>query len=315
MPPLSALTDDIGLSKNSVKIARMQQILVSTSQSVVRLDMINPWQATLIASGAGLYYGLAPTPQGTVWVAARHSQVSDGIDSADESGRLYELGAQGLIPHPLSELPLRDLHGLAMHRDSVWLTCSHDDGVAIYQPATQDWCWWYPLGLPDPKNPDQSHFNTLRFEGDLVWVVAHCRGPSWLLAFPIAAVLRGETPPPTHRLRLGEQAHNLWRQSDGALCTCSSIEGRLISESGWELKTGGFPRGIARLPDGWVVGVSALKERQERDLSDAKLQFYSHNWQLQREIVLPRVGMVLEIVAIPEGLQLPNVGELRLAAG
>jgi hypothetical protein len=301
--------------KNSVKIARMQQILISTSQSVVRLDTANPWQATLSASGAGLYYGLAPTPQGTVWMAARHSQVSDNIDSADETGRLYQLSKGGLAETPPPELPLRDLHGLAMHRDSVWLTCSHDDGVAIYKPATRTWCWWYPLGPPDPQKPDQYHFNTLHFEGELVWVVAHCRGPSWLLAFPIAAALRGETPPPTHRIQLGQQAHNLWRHSDGTLCTCSSIEGRLVSQSGWELNTGDFPRGVARLPDGWVVGVSALKERRERDLSDAKLQFYGHDWQLQREVVLPRVGMVLDIVAIPWGLQLPNVGELRLAAG
>ena len=248
-------------------------------------------------------------------MAARHSQVSDDIVSADEIGRLYQLHRGGLTQTPLPELPLRDLHGLAMHRDSVWLTCSHDDSVAIYQPATQTWRWWHPLGPSDALNPDQYHFNTLRFEGDLVWVVAHCRGPSWLLAFPITAALRGETPPPIHRIQLGQQAHNLWRHSSGALCTCSSIEGRLISESGWELNTGGFPRGVARLPDGWVVGVSALKERQERDLSDAKLQFYSADWQLQREVVLPRVGMVLDIVTVPAGLHLPTVGELRLAAG
>ena len=301
------------MTKN-VKIYSDPHILVTTSQSVVRIDPLSPRHASVIEAGRGLYYGLAPTTDNTVWIGARHSHVSDDIDSADEAGRLYELHASGANKASKPDHPLRDLHGMAMHRDCIWLTCSYDDAVAIYRPTSQTWSWWQPLEVSDNSQPDQYHFNTLLFEGDLVWVLAHCRGPSWLLAFSIDAALAGRTTPPVKRVQLGVQAHNIWRHTDGTLCTCSSGEGKLISESGWELPTGGFPRGVSRLPDGWVVGVSELKERNERDFSDAKLLFYNTDWQLLNEVVLPKVGMVLDIATIPAGLQLPHVGALPLAA-
>jgi len=301
------------MTKN-VKIYSDPHILVTTSQSVVRIDPLSPRHASVIEAGRGLYYGLAPTTDNTVWIGARHSHVSDDIDSADEAGRLYELHASGANKASKPDHPLRDLHGMAMHRDCIWLTCSYDDAVAIYRPTSQTWSRWQPLEVSDNSQPDQYHFNTLLFEADLVWVVAHCRGPSWLLAFSIDAALAGRTTPPVKRVQLGVQAHNIWRHTDGTLCTCSSGEGKLISESGWELPTGGFPRGVSRLPDGWVVGVSELKERNERDFSDAKLLFYNTDWQLLNEVVLPKVGMVLDIATIPAGLQLPHVGALPLAA-
>jgi len=301
------------MTKN-VKNYRNTHVLVTTSQSIVRIDPLSPRDASVIEAGKGLYYGLTPTTDNTVWIGARHSQVSDDIDSADEAGRLYELHASGATKAAKSDHPLRDLHGMASHRDCIWLTCSYDDAVAIYRPTSQTWSWWQPLEVSEDSQPDQYHFNTLLFEGDLVWVLAHCRGPSWLLAFSIDAALAGRTTPPVKRVQLGVQAHNIWRHTDGTLCTCSSGEGKLISESGWELVTGGFPRGVARLPGGWVVGVSELKERNERDFSDAKLLFYNADWQLLNEVVLPKVGMVLDIAPISAGLQLPHVGALPLVA-
>ena len=45
------------------------------------------------------------------------------------------------------------------------------------------------------------------------------------------------------------------------------------------------------------------------DFSDARLRFYDAQWQLTRELLLPEVGMVLEIMAIPRSVVLPVVGK------
>jgi len=299
-------------------------LLISTSTAVVRLG--TPVQsrtegrvanARIVAEGQGLYYGIAPDRHGSCWLAARCSKVSDALPTEAEQGQLVRLSdPAATVPadagNDLQSLTppraLRDLHDIAFYKNALWSVCSYDDAVSIYSFSQRAWTWWQPLATSPTGGPDQYHFNSLYYEGDLVWVLAHRRGPSWLLAFPAAAALQGKTVAPMHRIELGHQAHNIWRQANGELCTCSSIEGKLVGEHGWQLHTGGFPRGVAQLPGGWVVGVSELKERKERDFSDARLLFYDDAWHQTTEVTLPKVGMVLDILPIPRSLNLPVVG-------
>ena len=290
-------------------------ILVSTSAALIRLDVAglcpagSPQPAaTLVDTGHGLYYGLARNHREHIWVAARHALVSDHTPTWDERGKLIDITAH---PSPLAvapSKPLRDLHGIALHNNTLWCACSFDDVIAICTIPEKEWTWWQPLPIDPVAGPDQFHFNTLVIEDELVWVLAHRRGPSWLLAFPIDVAMKGETVDPVRKIELGQQAHNMWRQPDGELCTCSSIEGMLLGEHGWRLETGGFPRGVAKISDGWVVGISELKERSARDFSDARLRFYDSNWETTGEFTLPGVGMVLDILPIPRSLPLPVVG-------
>jgi hypothetical protein len=202
---------------------------------------------------------------------------------------------------------------MAYREGILWVTCSYDDCIGLYNLKTSQWNWWQPLPTAQAAGPDQYHFNTVVFESDLVWVLAHRRGPSWLLAFPVEAAAKGQTVEPVHKVELGQQAHNIWRQPDGELCTCSSIEGRLVGERGWQLETGGFPRGVAQIQEGWVVGISELKERKDRDFSDAQLKFFNQSWEQTAEVILPAVGMVLDIMPIPRALKLPAAGMKSLA--
>ena len=87
-----------------------------------------------------------------------------------------------------------------------------------------------------------------------------------------------------------------------------------MGDRGWRLETGGFPRGVAKTDTGWALGISAHKERKDRDFSDAHLQLYDVEWQRYSEFLLPDVGMVLDILAIPSITKLPAVGTLPLAA-
>lgn len=285
-------------------------LIVTTSTAVMRLNAAhisdNP-SADIIHSGHGLYYGLVAAAH-HVWVAARGSMVSDSRASSEEAGTVINLCDPSLRADTESLRPLRDLHGMAHARDALWVASSYDDAVGIYSLGSSRWTWWQPLPIDPVAGPDQFHFNTLVIEGELVWVLAHRRGPSWLLAFPIDAAMKGETVDPLRKIELGQQAHNMWRQPDGELCTCSSIEGMLLGEHGWRLETGGFPRGVAKISDGWVVGISELKERKARDFSDARLRFYDSNWETTGEFTLPGVGMVLDILPIPPSLSLPVVG-------
>ena len=287
-------------------------LLVTTSTSVLRIKKplgTFATQAGVVHQGRGLYYGLAPDPEGAIWVAARGNRVSDAASSAEERGRLIKLSSGGVTLGPTAPQPLRDAHGLTVAHNALWLACSYDDVIAIYSLASDSWTWWRPLPLDADAEPDRFHFNTLFFEGGLVWVLAHRRGPSSLMAFSAAEALIGKTTPPLETVELGQQAHNIWRQADGELCTCSSIEGCPLGSNGWRLDTGGFPRGVVQAADGWVVGISELKERSERDFSDARLRFYDTHWRLTDELLLPGVGMVLDIMAIPQSLTLPVVGK------
>lgn len=294
-----------------------KDLLVTCSHCIVRikLDQFGLAQASrcdIVAQGDGLYYGLAVSDCGSVWTAARRALVSDAKPAKDEQGLIINLSVE---PHELAappSVPLRDLHDMGSYKDTLWVVCSYDDMIGIYHLLDREWTWWQPLPLAESASPDQHHFNTITFEGDLVWLLAHRKGPSWLLAFPIEDALAGRTVAPVEKLILGEQAHNIWRQPDGELCTCSSIEGLLLGERGWKLETGGFPRGVAQTDAGWAVGISALKERKDRDFADAQLQLYDHEWLAYAELSLPSVGMVLDIIAVPSVTRLPAVGKLPL---
>lgn len=294
-------------------------LLVACSRCALRIpiDQIGAEQSSehaIIAEGDGLYYGWAKSGASQIWLAARRALVSNEHPTESERGVILELTKTASNPAVAGERPLRDLHGIAYHRDRLWIACSYDDAVAIYNPATEEWLWWQPLQRAEHAGPDQFHFNTLMIEQDRVWVLAHRRGPSWLLAFPVEAALSGQTVKPLQSVELGHQAHNIWRQDSGELSTCSSIEGALLGEHGWRLNTGGFPRGVARTAHGWVVGISELKERSARDFSDARLKFYDRSWQQVGELSLPRVGMVLDLMLVPRTTVLPCVGNLPAAA-
>ena len=271
-------------------------LIVTTSHSLLTLDLDSGRLQTR-HRGRGLYYGLAAhSTTDTHWVAARGRLVSDTSPMAEESGAILVLDAawnERDCRH--APFPLRDLHEIAWHRDTLWATCSHDDLVALCR-SDGVWRRWWPLGEPPPgAEPDRFHFNSLFFESELVWVLAHRRGPSRLLAFPLDAALAGRTVEPVRVLDLGVQAHNIWRM-DGALCTCSSAEGCLVSTSGWRLEVGGFTRGIARLPHGWAVGVSELAERRERDWTTGSVVVFDEQWREIGRLELPGEGLVLDLL-------------------
>lgn len=270
------------------------ELFVTTSYSLLSIDWVNGTLHTR-HQGSGLYYGLTRYADG-ILVGARGRKVSDSTPTAAERGEIFYFDAKWRLRQRWqAPFPLRDIHEIAWQADGLWVTCSFDNMIALRDPQGQ-WRRWYPLGRPPSDQlGDRNHFNSFYFESERVWVLAHNRGNSELLAFDRAAARQGQTTPPLERIALGVQAHNIWRR--GAVWyTCSSAESRLCGSDGWSVPTGGFPRGIAQVGDRWVVGVSALAERQDRDGSDGELVWFDAEWREYGRMTLPGEGLVLDMM-------------------
>jgi hypothetical protein len=271
-------------------------LLLTTSQSFLQLDT-DTGRAHQLDTGRGLYYGIARHAD-MIYVAARHRLVSSNMDQAEERGEILlfdrALRPCGSLQAPF---PLRDLHEIAWHGGKLWATCSYDNMIAVFDG--RNWEQWYPLGVQEAG--DVYHFNSFMFDEQHVWILAHNRGPSELLAFSLA------TRELVKRLPLGHCGHNMWREG-GQLFTCSSSEGRLMGEGGMLVETGGFPRGVAFAAGERCVGISALSERKERDLNSGKLGVFTPNWRLLHEIELTGEGLVLDLLELPAGFEAHGAG-------
>jgi len=282
------------------------KLLVTTSRSLLLLDA-DSGAFRPVHRGAGLYYGITETPRHYL-VAARRRMVSSADPADAERGEILifnrRLEQVGRWQAPFA---LRDMHEIRWHRKHLWVTCSHDNMLAVRLPDGR-WQQWYPLGEPAGAVRDLNHFNSLHLRGDTLWVLAHNRGASEILQFDLA------TRSLRQRVALGQQAHNLWR-SGGRWHTCSSAEGAIVDEGGRSVPTGGFPRGVARLPCGWAVGISELAERSRRDFSEGQVAIYDAAWRALRRHPLRGEGLVLDILPHRGVLTtLGRIAALRLAS-
>lgn len=278
-------------------------LLLTTSQSFLLLDP-DTGEADVLDSGRGLYYGIARHGE-HLYVAARNRLVSSTVPQEEERGEILvfdrKLRPAGSLQAPF---PLRDLHEIAWHDGKLYATCSFDNLIAVYDG--KEWEQWYPLG--DPDAGDANHFNSFMFENGRIWILAHNRGPSELIAFSLDDRRRLE------HIDMGNCGHNMWRE-DGAMYTCSSAEGLIRSERGFVHETGGFPRGVAMLGDARYIGVSGLAERAQRDMSTGKVLVRGRDWSARCEIDLEGEGLVLELQPLPAGFAPDRPGRLRRLLG
>ncbi len=279
-------------------------LLLTTSHSFLLVDT-NTGEFYPLDRGHGLYYGIARNDD-KIYVAARNRLVSADIDQRNECGEILifnnSLQLCGSLHAPF---PLRDVHEIAWHGGNLWVTCSFDNMIALYNGE----CWerWFPLGESATEPYNVNHFNSLMFDQNHIWILAHNRGASELLAFSL------ETRSLAQRVMLGYCGHNIW-QEDDQLFTCSSAEGKLLGERGFLLETPGFPRGVTFDGNSRCVGISALAERNERDFTTGKLMIFDMGWKLQKEIDLPGEGLILDMLPLPKGFRHDAKGSRREAS-
>jgi hypothetical protein len=127
--------------------------------------------------------------------------------------------------------------------------------------------------------------------GDHLVLLAHNWGPSRVFFYRYPSLELD------HVRSLGSQAHNLFSVNN-SLATCSSAEGLLVSESGWQLRTGEFPRGLASSGNLFLVGLSQNAVRDERSTADGVVRVYDCTWRFIADYVLYGVGMVLDLLPL-----------------
>lgn len=296
------------------------KVLATTSHSVFALDC-NTGDARVVHRGAGLYFGIARV--GTRYaVAARRRLVSSAVPREAEHGCLLLVDARFASCETIeAPFPLRDLHQIAWFDDRLFVTCSFDDAIAVFDGA--GWERWTPQ-LPrdvaarrsrSDAEHDRYHYNSFLLLDDEVALLAHNHGPSNVDFFDRRSRSFRRTLP------LGVQAHNLWYEGD-RLWTCSSIEGRLVADDGEAIATGGFPRGVAFDGRARAFGLSALSERGQRDFASAAIALCDAAWRPRHYVYLPHEGMILDLLPLEDAefeaarrsalaaVALPIVGEL-----
>jgi hypothetical protein len=268
------------------------RLLVTTSHSLLHVDTESGAFKPL-HRGAGLYFGMASDAQ-VLYVAARGRMVSSAVSPEAERGRVLVFDrALCLADEIAAPFALRDMHEMLWHAGRLYITCSYDNMVAVADLASGNWDRWYPLGRPEEPPCDVNHLNSLAMVDGTLAVVAHNKGPSEMLRYDLASRALVE------RVPFGVQAHNIRRNRDGALFTCSSAEGCLVGADGWRLATGGFPRGVLLTEDEAFVGISEIAERGERDLTTGRIAVYDAGWGALRSFELPGEGLVLDLFDWP----------------
>lgn len=265
----------------------------------------------IVHTGDGVYSGLH-WHEGQLFVAARR-MVADH-DSAES--RAAQRGCVLIFDESLRlvgslepQFPMRDVHGITSADGCLWVTCSFDDLVAVYDFRTGTWDRWYPSIDPAHRDNDINHLNGVALIGERMAVVAHRWGASEIWLFDRRSRDLVEVQP------LGHQAHDLFLQ-DGRLATCSSGEGLLRNTGSWAVRTGAFPRGVGRGDTTTAVGISPRLSRDDRRHATPVLRIFTPGWNVIRDVSLPGAGMVIGVAHTPAANtyrdfpQLPDVAEV-----
>jgi hypothetical protein len=239
--------------------------------------------------GRGTYYGLCRL-NGSLCVGARGRLSSHAAPVGASNNQLLLFDASLRLSGSLRPpFPIRELHQILEIDGKLWATCTFDNFVAIFDG--EGWERWYPLGVPGGEFKDVNHFNSLSLVDNTLCVVASNHGPSEILMFDLPERRLGAS------VRLGEQAHNVWKQGTQWM-TCSSAEGRIVGSDGFSLEVGGFPRGVA-FSDGFAyVGVSERAERPTRDQSGGHVAIFDSDWNRAGTLPLPGEGIITDLAFI-----------------
>ncbi len=264
------------------------QLLVTTSKSFLAIDSETA-KEKIIHTGKGLYFGIALADD-CIFVGARNSD--DCFDylgrQSSERGEIlvfdYQLQLQKIIQAPFA---LRDIHQILWFDNKLWVTCSLDNLVAIYD--RNSWEKWYPSEDISARGEDINHFNSLFYDGKQLYVLAHNFGASeiWRFNYPSLELI--------DKTKIGYQGHNIWTYGDGDFFTCNSLNGSVASVQGKHIEIGGFPRGVVATADKTYIGTSDIAERSERSEVSSKIIVFDMNWQRLAEFRIEAQGQLLDM--------------------
>lgn len=236
----------------------------------------------------GLYYGITYSDN-RIFVAARNnSDPFEYLDSyGQETGYIlvynYNMELKEIIT---PKIGLYDLHQIMYFDNKLWVTCSFNNMVAIYNFTS--WNEWYPSENIKDRNKDINHFNSFWIYRENLYVLAHNFGKSEVYKFSYPNLLLIE------KFKIGNQAHNIWGYKD-EIFVCDSANGKVISNKGFCKEIGGFTRGVVIQDKFYFIGTSDIAERKQRHLVNSKIFMFDNNWNQVDVFDIKENGQILDI--------------------
>ena len=265
-----------------------EKIIVLTSRAVLLLDC-DQHTTQVFHEGSGTYYGIAETETSFVIGARNYKNNFFSIrDKTSERPKLLYL-TKGLKLVKEVNFPVRafGLHQIFHFEGQLFCTCSESNSIVIYNG--QNWTVWYPSSDHDSINRDVNHYNSVYVDKAHIYLLAHNLG---LSAIEIYCSLTRKL---IKVIKMGFKAHNIfWHE--GQIATCSSGDGRIISQQETFAQVDGFPRGIVATENKYYVGVSDKTNRANRSKTDSFVEvFNSKNWRSLEKIYLGPFGQVTDL--------------------
>ncbi len=259
------------------------KLLVTTSRSLLCVD-VKTQQIIQLHTGKGLYYGIT-FDRNFIYVGARNRLVSSEMNPSEEEGVILKFDYKlKLVDEIKPTFPLRDIHQIRIIDNKLYITCSYDNMISIYDGS--NWEKWYPSKA---TGKDVNHFNSLYHDKKHIYIVAHNFGDSEVYIFGL------KNQKLIEKIKIGNCAHNIWKNKQNTIYTLSSEESKLIDTDNRSLLLEGFPRGIAITKDRLYIGISERAERNLRDFVDGKILIYNKNKNKIGELFLKSEGMILDI--------------------
>lgn len=266
------------------------KFLVTTSKSLLLINYIYKKDliTKVIHEGYGLYYGITYS-ESLIYVAARKRMLSSSEKSMHENGVILVFDKRLTLQKELTclEFPLRDIHQIEYHLGKLYITCSFDNMVAIYDIKNDSWLQWFPN--KNIKYKDVNHFNSFLIEGTSIYLLAHNFGDSIVYRFNI-----NNLEDIQEEFLLGRYSHNIWKENN-KIFLLSSGEESMRSTEGCIKVLDGFLRGLSISEHYYFVGSSEKVERKERDMTDGRIFILNKEFDKLDTLVLKNEGMVLDI--------------------
>lgn len=270
-------------------------LIFTSYKGVYRIDT-DTEKIHIIHSGEGMYYGVTWNKH-KIYVAARRS-ISDyklgdeRIFVFDKDLKLVGKMPQQLKNHGLHEILIDPTTGL------LWATASLQNKIVMLgvDGSTKS---YYPNAF---KNIDHNHFNSLCLVGGNMLITAHNNGKKDSEIYKCSI---GEKPKVIKKYKMKgcTHSHNCFIL-DGELCTCASEESAVKTKEGhslFDVKFGGYTRGVVIGKREIVVGVSARAIREDRIQADGNIFIFDRDTrELKKKIDLPKIGQVAEIRALSD---------------
>lgn len=281
-------------------------LIISTFQFLIVYNFDkNKW--FVIHQNDGVYFGLAKYKD---WIiAGKRNTDSLMVSNLQKIGASFIVLNKQLkvIDEIKPKFPIRDLHGIKVIKDELWVTSCFDNIIGIYNFLDHSWRYWLPetnineikevnqdliSKLKNNKTKDVNHFNSININNNYLNLVAHNWGESEIYFYNLKNLQF------IKKIKLGIKSHDIWYRGD-EIFTLSSQTGQIISSKHFKLNVGGFLRGFTSNKNRIFFGSNEFKsDKKNRKTSSFYIKSCNNNFKETKNYFFKGLGDVMDILYI-----------------